>query len=234
MSKMSNVRLPEKCWIHREGTYVPQVPNMSSFPRVSVEHECVLRKNGIPYKKVKGRFGIEYLEYWDPEFYEQKEINLPLFAFISCDNSYCYTGRSYRGMIPTDATYEKAEKMSGKVNKLIEDYEREKKTIEFAQMCKSKLAGNVAVGLELSLNDNIRFGHEGILKLEGEKIQYIFFAGYKNTRYAVIFNLSKIEPESIVTMKVPRGDEGLFIGTRGYYVKRWAIELGVRRINVVS
>lgn len=234
MSKMSNVIIPEKCWVRNGRTYVLKTPNMPSFPQVSVEYETVLRKNNIPHKKGVNRFGRPCIEYWNPEFYEEKEITLPLFVFISCDKSYIYSGRNYSGKIPTDETYEKAQKMSWKVNLLIEEYEKENAIIRLAQKCKESLNGNTAVGIELSLNDTMRYGHELTFTFEGDKFWYSVFAGYRDIRYAVIFKLSKIEPETIVTMKVPRGKEGLFIGSRGYYVKRWASQLGVQRINVKS
>ena len=232
MYKVRVMELPNECWIHSNREYI--LNPLKEFPTVKDEYECVLKKNGIPYKKGRVIFGIQYLEYWNPSLYEEKEITGPLFAFLRTENLFCYAERNYTGKVPTQETYEKAWEIKATVDKLIKDYIQQKKQIAFAQRCKASLNGEKAVGIEFSNLEASGFEDELDMKFEGEHIKYIRFLRNRHTSCAVIFNMSRIEPDSVLTMKVPKGKEGLFVGVSGFRVKYWSEMLGVRRINVVS
>ena len=68
----------------------------------------------------------------------------------------------------------------------------------------------------------------GILDEEETRVCYF------DADFYVIFDTNKIERGSCVTMEVPKGKEGIFIGTKGWQVKEWCKMLDVQRINVIG
>lgn len=228
--------LPDKCWV-REGIKIYSHGFNRRLPILAEEHEFILKENGIPYKKAKkaGEFlETQYLMYWYPECYDEEEIHLPLYTYVSTDVlPYRYMGY-YTIKVPTKETCKKAWEMFDVVEKKEHEFHLMQEIADFAGFCKKKMNGAAAIGMGISNSILSHFGDKLDFKFEGDYFRYIKFRKSKYTSLIAVFNLSKIEPNSILNMKVPEGKEGDFIGTDRHRVKEWSNMLGVRRINIVS
>ena len=120
---------------------------------------------------------------------------------------------------PTEETVEKARKYAEEVVKpLIEE-----------NKIKALLKGREAVGVKLTMEEGKNFG------FIVENVYYHGRFGFMKTEYTAIFDKKAAEISSKdITLEVPKGTEGLFIGRGGWQVKHWSKLLGHRRINVVG
>ena len=54
------------------------------------------------------------------------------------------------------------------------------------------------------------------------------------TNWYAVFNVTELTPESIITLEVPKGKEGLFAGTGMWQRGYWCEALGVKSISIVG
>ena len=226
--------LPDKCWV-RKGGKIYLNGFERRLPILEEEYEFILKENGIPYKKAGGSLGSQYLMYWNPECYDEEEIHLPLYMYVSTDvPPYRYMGDYTEKKVPTEETCKKALEMFYVVEKKEHEFHLMQEIADFAGFCKKKMNGAAAIGMGISNSILSHFGDKLDFKFEGDYFRYIKFCKSKYTSLIAVFNLSKIEPNSVLNMKAPEGKEKYFIGADGHRVKEWSKMLGVRRINIVS
>lgn len=229
--------LPTECWIYENRRFVLYSPMTGNLPTVSEAYKKVLDRNGIPYREGKKIAGIQFLEYWNPEFYQETEKTLPVFARSGSKGfakKYIVTGTIHSEMVPTAETVEKANLFSAKVENLIAEEVRQREMLELALRCEEAIEDDLAVGIELTDQEAKLLNGEVRLKSKNGCILCIPFSGRRRTAYAVLFNATKIKSGSNIILKVPAGTEGIFIGYRGENVKSWAGILKVKYISVVS
>ena len=90
----------------------------------------------------------------------------------------------------------------------------------------------------------LAFGFENPNESFPPKLRKIFDNGYHlilfplfvNTTdvYFVCFDMGRIGIGDTITMYVPKGKEGIFVGKGGNHVKYWAEKINVKKINVVG
>ena len=155
ITKYSNLRetriLPEECWIFENKQFVLHSPS-KSFPLVSAKYEHVLKRNGIPYKLGKKIGEIQFLEYWNPDYYYETEKTLPLYARSGSrgfSKNYIVTGKTYTEKVPTEETIRAAHNFLQKVESLIEEEERRQKLLDIERRCKDALKDDLAVAIQL-------------------------------------------------------------------------------------
>lgn len=104
------------------------------------------------------------------------------------------------------------------------------------RMSKSKLNGDLAAGFYYGTTVE-----EQYLFLWGESIK-VFPVRYLKkssqdkvaSKYAVAFDMKKIKLNSVVELKVPKGQMGLFAGRHHWQVKEWCKQLGLKYIKIVE
>lgn len=203
------------------------------FPAFRKEDCDVLEENGIPFREVDA----DLVEIWNPDVYEEKALTLP--AYVKVFDSYRYLG-NHTEMIPTERTTEEAfEYARKKVDSLIEE-----------KHVKKLLAGRpsvvVSIGHPLAKVSTVNgiIVRDVMLKKQyvtSPDFDYFYYMGeaheetrYITSDYCVIFDTNKIEKGACITLEVPKGKEGIFIGTKGWQVKEWCRLFDLQRINVVG
>lgn len=107
--------------------------------------------------------------------------------------------------------------------------------VEEFQLMKKILNGRVAAYIPGFINyyndeeTHIKIGNEEIIIFPVKTINFgIPMYENKNAVFKVISN------PKIITLKVPKGEAGMIIGTNGWQIKDWTKKVGAKRINVVE
>lgn len=232
---MTTSSIPAKCWLYRNRKYHLRGEFIPGFPSFRKEDCDVLEENGIPFREVDA----ELVEIWKPDVYEEKAITLP--AYVKVFDSYRYLG-NHTEMIPTLKTAEEAfEYARKKVDSLIEE-KRLKELLagkplvvisSYHPAAKATKVKGVIVRPVMFRKQFMRSPDYffDLFDCMGEAHEETcFFA----SDYCVVFDTNKIEKGSCLTLEVPKGKEGIFIGTKGWQVKEWCRLFGMWRINVVG
>lgn len=246
----SRSNLPS-CWLYENKTYQIKGEiqyklrmDFRKLPYVKTEHEDILQKLGITYKKVTLPYSKEeVLMYWDKDFYETEEICLPLYAKVV--DEYKYTGKNYTGNILTIDTAERASELKKVVNNKITEQkaEREAKMMQNAwyEYAEETLESNIYKVVEPEGSNFpyqvARITTENLdLKKATNRFKVLVTRDSKNRKVSCygIFDMGKIAHGGYLTLFVPENIAGYIIGKNGCNKKRWEKELGVKKISVVG
>lgn len=219
--------MPSDCLVLKNKKFEFANFKRQELPHVIKEHQDILDELGISYRE----YDEHSFEIWNPEFYEEVTCRLPLY--YQSGGVYKFAKMVDKVCI-TEETFEKALESCDSVRERIVQKRQEEIRQECIEATEKILDGKVAVGYDYWKNG---WAYENIELECRENYQYFYVYRGKfcaRTGYMAIFDVSKITQNSVVTLYVPEGKEGLFIGKNGLNVKQWAAVLGVKRINVVS
>lgn len=209
----------------------------AGLPKISEEYEDVLKEVGAEYSKTDDG----NLEYWDPEFIEVENASLPLY--VKMGEGYRYV-RNHTEKEYSIITIEKAHKLTDIIEKEIE---KRKKTQEYKEILGDKKAAVYTSDSFYYIDED-----ESDIYIDGEKIKVLDVIRMKTfrpvtwyddfetdimpllTQYKLIVNVSKINYNEDLTIEVPKGKEGLFIGKDGWQIKKWKRIFGLRRISIIG
>lgn len=225
--------LPE-CWLMENqqiSYYSPE--RKRKLPRTNISFEDILKKLNIPYRVV----GNHACEYWDPKFYIEEEVTLPLY--IKCDTTgYRFACREYTDKTISLETYKRAQKIQGTVWRAIKAFSTKKHKEELWKMLKWKLDGKVAAAMYYNsfIESDIIFNNDHFKVVRVDDIrrdmnQNIF---RYSTDYYMIMDVNKIEMNSEIVLEVPKGKKGVFIGKGGWQVKEWLQRFDLKKIYIVE
>lgn len=221
--EVNNSRTLPECWLYENRKYRIHSSKRGKLPKIRKSYEANLKDLGISYRIVTDEYENEVCEYWNPESYEEEEITLP--AYVKMQNGTYRYIKDYTGKVPTAYTIWEAWKLEEKV---------EQDKFDVYQYLKECLGERQAVGIRsIALKEqDFLFEEDHIKKLP--VIMPCKNGGQICTQYCVVFDVNNIELNSIVTLEVPKGEEGLFVGTNGWQVKGWCQKLGLKAIKVVG
>lgn len=233
----SRAYLPE-CWIYKAGRYTLKPSEehyVRRLPRLSREGETILKELHIPYRIVsEGDYGYEECEYWSPEIYEEEKLTLPVYCKLPY-GVYRNVQKKYTGGIPTAYTVRKAQELAKKVESIMHERELRRIDEETCRYLKEALRGRQAIGIftwrcekekDFIFDGNhIKVIPVYVISRNGSKIM---------TDYLAVFDVNAIELDSIVTMEVPKGQVGLFIGKNHWQENEWCKRFGLKKIDVVG
>ena len=150
---VDRVGLPSECWIRKGNDIIFYTQKFRRrLPMVEKEYESLLRRNGIPYKEPGKNLSASssmFLEVWDPDFYEEEDVCLPLYAYVRTDKPPYRYIRNYTGRVLTEKTCDKARDFYNYVERKVEEFQRMQALAEFAERCKRKMGEEAAVGMQL-------------------------------------------------------------------------------------
>lgn len=239
--ELANLRGPVDvdCWVFENNEYhlALKVPAEGILPSTNVENEDILKENGIAYRRRE--WHKARLEYWDKEFYEAEEINLPVY--VKKGEEYIFTGKYYGYVKATKDTIKKAWELSENLvdHKIKEKVEKKLKE-EWLEFAKIRLTGrkeafeiipfSYAYGAKFKIKEDLELkdaeNHFKILVPENSN----FSEGWG---YYALFDMNKIPAGSTLQISVPDYILDVVIGPQGYNIQRWVKKLGVKSINVV-
>lgn len=232
-----------RCWIYTKHKFVLHEGHRG-LPYVNLEFESVLKGLNISYRNdsiVEKNGIVPVLKYWDSEFYEEEEVELPVYCILT-PNTYYYAERNHIGMIPTEETIKKA--YNNIVDRILKEIslmkEQEKNLMQFNKINKI-LNGRISAFIhdyEICKSKEIicEVGNEKIVVFPVQRIGRNEDIKYYADRN-VAFKLSSIKQSifsTIITLEVPKGEAGIVIGRNGWQVREWAKKIRVKRINVVE
>jgi len=228
---MPRTNLPKDCWIFSKGNYIRLDRGFenpcTTLPYVHLEHEEILKANGIPYRKAHRTLdgtSVEVLEYWNPDAeLEQRDVTLPLFAYTNGGYMYCqknYTEKQYTSKTMDDLKV---------VKLLVEDLVKKYRMHKYA---KANLAGNIAVVCRAHVN--LPYFPEYKVNMNNDNFTILRVVGIAGlSEWVGIFDMNKITKDCILHLQVPQNLAGLVIGKEGSRIKWWAEMLGVKKIQVI-
>lgn len=238
MNTISLGYLPKECWIYekhqyRLNTFSNIQPRQFELPHIHKDYEFILKAYGIPYRTVVRNSLISYevCEYWNPDMYEEKPLTLPLFAKIP-NGSYIYTEKNHTQKSFTVETIAAAIETQKFVDSKIAEYEEIWDEVELYQYAKRHLAGQASRIVYTITEDSRTAGLNPYISREID-MNKDNFKIFKIREWIVFFDMNKIKPHGYVELKVPKYIAGLVIGVRASVVKRWAEDLGVKKIQLV-
>ena len=229
--------LPE-CWLHRDGQIIYVAGNWrcKTLPTIGISDEDVLKELNIPYRVIKDEYGNDICEYWDPECYKEVMLTLPLYIKLP-SGGYRYANKNHTGVVLDEETVNAARRLYDMIQEDI--CKRIEEEILYGRL-KDELDGRKAVGCrgyggignekDLVLNDD----HFKMIRVLIPRETWWSGKYTEATDYYVVFDVNKIELGSEVTVSVPKGKEGLFVGRNGWQVKEWSKKLGLSRVNIVG
>lgn len=244
---MSTSVLPKKYWIYEKKHYYTNM-DIRSLPHVKVEYECILKANGIPYRKTVihssfvplSKANTEVCEYWNPEKgLEEEALTLPLFVRMP-DGSYQYCEKSYTKKIPTNECLEAANALEEFVTSKVTEFKHIQKKVASYQFIKKQIADNLAVVVvsNYELTDYVLSNSPDVIGNAysiNMKVNHDDFALFeiRNTNHVVIFNMNKIAKNGHIHLFVPEHIAGLVIGRDHSNISSWAKQIGVKEIHVI-
>lgn len=235
---MPRTNLPKNCWVFSKGKYIQLDRGFknpcTTLPYVDLEHEEMLKDNGIPYKKTHRTLdgtSVEVLEYWNPYVdLKQKEVTLPLFAQVPGGYKYC--GRNYTGKKYTSEVIDSLRTIKMIVEDLLEEGCWIRLKADFCEYAKANLAGNIAVVCRAHVN--LPYFPEYKVNMNNDNFMILRVIGIAGlSEWVGIFDMNKIAKNCILHLLVPQHLAGLVIGKEGSRIKWWAEMLGVKKIQVI-
>jgi len=221
--------LPE-CWIDEGNGIMNHLKDSVRSPKlpwIDRKFEYILVELGIPYQVVSEN----EVEYWNPDHYEVTEKTFPVYERTA--GAYLYTGIIYSDHVPSLHTISEAKKLSEKIEKKKQEILEIQLKDRFYHQAYRELGEDVAIGYSSSINEEeCTFDY---LRVFPVRIPSKKTDSYYKTEYYAVFNTQKIQPNTLrITLQVPKGTEGLFIGSYHWQVNEWAKKLGVHEIRVVG
>lgn len=237
-------------WLFNNGKYIyceRYSSRVRAFPTISIEYKGILEDHGILYIKVSDTV----LEFWDENCYEEVDITLP--TFIPWEDGYRQV-KDHTGSVITKETYEAAFALNVNVvlpaiDELRRQKEMEKRELEAARkrealanmLVRAMGESNTAI-VEADLIYLVDISDlETYLKSNGKNFKVFNVHCLSHTwnyeiptSYVVAFDIDKLPSHGILELQVSEGKEGLFIGTDGWQVKKWAKNLGLRYIYITA
>lgn len=244
MNTINMVDLPDDCYICRnERIYCTFL--FPELPWVVAENEQILIDSNIPYRRrtlklyVDSEETMEVCEYWNPDFFEQEELILPLYEELP-DLTYQYLGMHSKKVITAETNQASIETKRFVEEKLREHREqlcREKIYI----WAKEQLGGGTARiicapreirALRKSPTYNIEKNGNNY------KIVRIPFNNYDvhPTNWVAIFDMNVVPSNGYVMLKIPEDSgnlEGIVRGKSHSNIIAIANEIGVKEIMVI-
>lgn len=241
--------LPE-CWL-AVGESFFYLGKYENLPTIEEKYVRLLVQLNIPFV-----FQEKELQFWDPEVYEEVDCCLPTYQKL--EGKYRYIGMHTEKRLSEDTIKAAIAFKEQKVEPQKVVFEEQCKQKSLFKGLKHCLAGSEAVGIEYTayssfqqinwfLYEDIIFNEEHIIvfpvysliseerreklesrldvKLSKEECQL-------DTDYLVIFDKTKIQGKAVVKLEVPLGMKGLFIGRKGWQLKKWCEKLNVKRIDI--
>lgn len=228
--------IPADCWVFENKEYTLEEKSFARriLPCVEVEHEDILKECNIAYRRIKE--SDAYLEYWDKDDYEEETITLPLYVKII--GEYKYTGKAYTGKKVTISTAQKAWELSDFVRHKIKEKAEKMRKEEWFEHAKAIFKESEDAYKIVSAIFDVEHQIEEDLELKDEESYFKLLTiknakGEKVSEYYGLFDMKKIHYGSSLQISVPTQIVCSVIGRQGCNIKRWADELGVKRINVV-
>lgn len=220
----------KNCWITENNRYIhTDEMQVGILPYVKMEDAVVLQENQIPYRENK-RYGKDVLEYWNPECFEEEEVEAPLYARIF--GKYEYLGKSHKGVKPTAKMVEMAIAMKDEVQQKIKEYREEQKRQALYQEAKEALGESLAQYKDVKHASY--FKYQDIQEGEDHIKCFPIVDAKGNYMEAVVFfNMKKIKG-STIWLKAPKEMAGWILGKNGKNAKAWAKKIGVERIELVQ
>lgn len=228
--------LPE-CWLCEDGEiiHVKDAMRSNRLPIVGGEYEELLKEMKIPFR-YKTFIGEKFCEYWDPEYYEKQRFTLPMYE--KKDGVFKYTHKFHTGKVLTTETILRAVKLQKKVSERIQEFKE--------RLQKEKVAANLKAyqnEVRELVKSQCAVGHyfenltrEMASKISDEAVKVLPVLDTKGrpTGYFAIFNLEKIESKrcSNITITVPEGTVGLYIGSGKWQVKEWVRTSWAHKLHI--
>jgi hypothetical protein len=255
MNTRSIASIPQ-CWVYANKVYTYTEYGRTvdlSLPTVDMEYQGILEKLGIAHKlNASG----QKFEIWDPECYTEVMLPpLPLYLSKDYEYRYIkkYTDSviSKESLEAARKIYE--EQVKPEIIRFQKRQERCALVLTFKKFLNGRPACGVSrysdellrqvpdSGLDLALDNNhIRVFKVNVLMSESRKArlldEYWDHCGVEletsadfdkiDTEYLAIFDVTKCEVGSKITIEVPLGTEGIFVGRQGWQVKEWCEKMG--------
>lgn len=222
-------------WLFNNGKYIyceRYSSRVGALPTISIEYKGILEDHGILYIKVSDT----ELEFWDENCYEEVDITLP--TFIPWEDGYRQV-KDHTGSVITKETYEAAFALDvNVVRPAIDELMRQKKYELAKENLVNKLLdamGKSNVAVIETFCSFYDFGDEIVWSQNGRNLK-IFRVSTKLSYfpYWIAFDMDKMPVNGYLELQVPEGKEGLFIGTNGCQVKKWAKDLRLKYIYITA
>lgn len=224
---VTNRRNLKDCWIQEDNRYIHT--DELAMPYVKGDEVAVLQANNIPYRESQ-RKGKDVFEYWNPDCFEEEEVEAPLY--VKLFDQYKYLGQTHKGTKLTESTVKAATKLREQViSKQVEEYHQNRKQWKLWQEAKEALNGSLARYKEVEHTGyfkyrDIQLGEDHIKCFPVTDAKRNYLGG------VLFFDVNKIAKGSIVTVQVPENMAGWIKGRNGGKISKWASEIGVERIQL--
>lgn len=228
-TSVTNRRDLKDCWVQENNRYIHTDELAGRLPYVKGDEVAVLQASNIPYRESK-RKGKDVFEYWNPDCFEEEEVEAPLY--VKMFDAYKYLGQTHKGTKLTQSTIKAATELREQViSKKVEEYHKDRKMWKLWQEAKEALGGSLAQYKEVEHTGYFKYND---IQLGDDHIRCFPVTDAKRNYLGgvVFFDVNKIAKGSTVTVQVPKDMIGWIIGRNGGKVSKWAAELGVERIQL--
>ena len=235
MKTMNTVtpNMPTECWIFENHTYRYHGMSNTDLPYTDVSNECLLKANGISYRKTLRPIPAtihtfcEVCEYWDSEVFEERDVSAPLFAAMP-NHTWRYCEKNYTGKIVTKETIDAAEKLTYLVQSKVEEYKNILLEVSRYQYAKKQLGGKPSTVCRMDI-----LPCKLIYEINMNHDSFVILGTYGYGGWVSIFDRKQIATDTCIELEVPKHIAGIVIGTEGRNIKSWAEFLKVRYIKVI-
>lgn len=245
------------CFLYQDRTYkyLENGKVMGTLPTVKLEYKEILDELNIPYEL--DATGTNYV-IWDSECFEERTKTLPMY--IGSKSNYRMV-KKHTGTIVSSESVKAANSLLSIVQAKIEAFKQEQEQLALISELKKALNGNTACGVDCSRNSalstfkgrtvEIVHGDTHIMvmpvhTLMSESKQanlratcFIYGIDTDNldytreTNYIAIFDMADLTAGATIDIFVPEGSEPIFVGRKGWQVRKWCEKLGgLLKINV--
>lgn len=261
MNTRSIASIPQ-CWVYSNKVYTYTEKGKTidvALPSVDMEYKQVLEDLGIHFRPDSSG---QKLEFWDPECFKEIKLTLPLYLSSDSGYRYIkkYTASVITEETQAAAKKIYDEQVGPEVTRIQKRKERRDFVSGFKCFLNERPACGVSrysaelfnrvpdSGLDLAMeNDHIKVFKVKVLMSEARRArlldEYWDYCGVElnpspnfgrlDTEYLAIFDVTKCKAGFPITIEVPTGTEGIFVGRQGWQVKEWCEKLGgVLKITV--
>ena len=218
----------KRCWLKQGDEYYFHDVE-KNLPCLVEKYKAVLEQLKVPYfqyEVVMKKDHIVYCQYHNPNFYEEKEEELPVYEFSRKDASYHYLG-NHKGLIPTEKAIEAALETRKIVSEETERFIKNKQLPIIQKIMEGKIASY--------FETNVATRQFRTAIKEGKFDNYLVFTvknqNGNDTGELVIFDLDKIDSSNTdcVAIEFPEMlDYKLkrILGQQNECAQRWSEEIG--------
>lgn len=261
MNTNSIASIPQ-CWVYANKVYTYKEYGKTvnvSLPTADMEYKPFIEALGIQCRPTADGQKIEVL---DSKCYKEINLTLPLYLSNDSGYRYIkkYTASVITEETQAAAKRIYEEQVQPEITRLQKRKENQELISGFTKFLNDRPACGVSrytndllksvpdSGLDVVLDDNhIRVFRVNVLMSEARKArlldEYWDHCGVEldtspnfgklDTEYLAIFDVTKCPVGSKITIEVPTGTEGIFVGRQGWQVKDWCEKLGgVLKITV--